>query len=653
MLTADIGPGVLLAGDSLEYRLGGTVAEGGEGVVYRIQGRSDVVAKLYKEWEFGRDEKLRGLIGLSTKRLRRVAAWPLSTLSDSGDRPVGFVMESLESWQPLHAVYQIRSRVQNSPHRSWAFLVRVARNLATCVHHVHEHGLVIGDLNESNVLVGPDAMAKLIDADSFQATLNDRLYPCKVGKPEFLAPELQNRSLEGVERTPNHDRFALAILLFQTLVFGRHPFAGRPTQEAEAPLEEAITQGWYIFAAGRKVPMEPPPGLTLDWLPDSIRRLFDRAFAPGSAERPTAREWYCSLKELEGNLCGCDINGSHVHWNGITRCPWCKLEERWNIILFRPAPLDPLSAADFDVDEVWRRIETLPVPVHPNPPAPIDYETLPLVPLNAWQRAWMGNVGQIALYSGISAAVSIAVGFHGPVAVYVFPAIFASGRCSRGAFYRRRVRRANVRLSALGKLWEERATHGVFQARLEAYDAIRASLLDNGRRYEQLRNERIRELHQPELASYLRKYSILAADAGSTGRGKLNQLHDRGIVSAADIDEEGLKKVRGFDGRFWELVIAWRKALEVQFWGATSFGLPPNEERTILEKVYRQDIAMRRELLAAPEELQKVWEKVVAEQETLIKEAEPYRQTIYRNGPILRAIDQLRNSYASSRRYRR
>jgi DNA-binding helix-hairpin-helix protein with protein kinase domain len=217
-----------------------------------------------------------------------------------------------------------------------------------------------------------------------------------------------------------------------------------------------------------------------------------------------------------------------------------------------------------------------------------------------------------------------------------------AGKSALSATYRRRVRRANEKLVALKQEWDRRADHRVFRSKVEAYEQLCVSLLDNAGRYEEARNKRIRELHQPELASFLRKYSIYAADAGPTGRGKLSQLHDRGITTAADINSGTVSNVQGFDALFWDSVIAWRKALEEQFWGASSFGLPPHEERLILERVYRQDVAIRRELLAAPEELAKIWEQVRAEQGVLSLEAEPYRQIIYRDGPILRSLETAR-----------
>jgi len=645
LATSELGVGALLAGDSREYRLGNVLAEGGEGIVHFVRDRDDVVAKLYKDWEYGRDEKLRRMIDLSTKRLRRVAAWPLSKLSDDQDQMVGFVMESLDRWQPLHASYQIRTRLQHAPNRTWAYLLRISRNLATCVHHVHDHGFVIGDLNESNVLVGPDAMVKIIDADSFQLRTEDRLFPCKVGKPELLGPELQGRSLEGLERTPNHDLFALAALIFQALVFGRHPFAGVPQDDSDATLEDAIENGWYVFTRRRKVPLLPPPGLTIDWLPESVQELFERAFDPKEPARPTAREWFSALKEIENELGGCDVNGSHVFWKGNRRCPWCKLEERWNIILFRPAPLDPLSAADFDVEQVWSKIQSLALVEVENPPLPIDYRTLPPAPLTPYQRWLAKPLVQLSNWSFWLIYVAIIFGKDAMGLPLIFKLLFAAfsmlivASSVAAERVRRKVRKANERLDHIAKEWSVKADPKLFDMRISDLNAVRRSLKSNMERYEAARQTRIRELHQNELNNYLRKYSVIAADVESQSRAKLGRLTDAGLNSAADLTQENLRRIHDQEGKFIRELTLWRTALTEQFWNASTYGLPPHEERAILERIHREDVAMRRELLAAETDLAELSAKLKENQAELAAQALPYQNIVREYGPTLAAYE--------------
>src|SRR5512133_261897 len=104
------GDGSLLAGGN------------GEGKIYTVDARDEIVAKIYKELDLNREDKLRLMVGRTTRGLRKVCAWPLTPLYDSQDEAVGFVMESLIGWQPLHNAYQIRSRLKLFPHQTYAFL---------------------------------------------------------------------------------------------------------------------------------------------------------------------------------------------------------------------------------------------------------------------------------------------------------------------------------------------------------------------------------------------------------------------------------------------------------------------------------------------------------------------------------------------------
>src|SRR5712691_4689158 len=72
------------------------------------------------------------------------------------------------------------------------------------------------------------ALVTLVDTDSFQVCEphNGVVYRCPVGKPEFTPPELQGCPFAQVDRAPEHDLFGLAVLLFQLLMEGTHPFAG-------------------------------------------------------------------------------------------------------------------------------------------------------------------------------------------------------------------------------------------------------------------------------------------------------------------------------------------------------------------------------------------------------------------------------------------
>src|SRR5581483_5361105 len=248
--------------------LGRRIGGGGEGKVYEIHGSDDLVAKIYHEPPpVEKAEKLVALARLGTERLFRLSAWPVDVLRD---KPGGQVT-----------------------------------------------GFVIGDINPKNILVTRKATVCLLDCDSFQVSVGGRKFRCEGGFPEYTPPELQGLAFREVDRTQAHDCFGLAVVVFQLLFMGRHPFSGRYCGAGEMPLERAISESrfaWGADAASRQ--MQPPPGaLALDAVPDSISGLFRRAFL--STDRPEPRAWIEPLEVLAKALKKCDLHSGHHYYQAL------------------------------------------------------------------------------------------------------------------------------------------------------------------------------------------------------------------------------------------------------------------------------------------------------------------------------------------------
>jgi DNA-binding helix-hairpin-helix protein with protein kinase domain len=157
-------------------------------------------------------------------------------------------------------------------------------NCAIAFDVIHRKNYVIGDVNQSNLFVSPQALVYLIDCDSFQFQANGHLFLSEVGVPQYTPPELQQANFRQVVRTANHDRFGLAVLIFHLLCMGRHPFAGCFLGKGDILLEQAIKEFRFAYARwAARAQMAPPPfALTLDVLSPELGNLFDRVFRPGS-----------------------------------------------------------------------------------------------------------------------------------------------------------------------------------------------------------------------------------------------------------------------------------------------------------------------------------------------------------------------------------
>src|SRR6266571_7241445 len=222
---------------------------GGEGVIYELANDPTRVAKIYHQApQSQKVTKLKHLRSLASKSLLEIAAWPTSLLFDVNHRQVarGFIM-SLVKGKEIHRLYGPHDRYVEFPSASWDFLIHVAKNSAAAFETLHEHDVVMADVNEKNLLVTSNGYVRLIDCDSYQFSHASVVFHCDVGVPLWTPPELQARDFRGLVRTKNHDRFGLAVLMFQLLFMGRHPFAGVPDRPEQFEIERAISQFLFAF----------------------------------------------------------------------------------------------------------------------------------------------------------------------------------------------------------------------------------------------------------------------------------------------------------------------------------------------------------------------------------------------------------------------
>ena len=347
--------------------LGKQLGRGGEGTVYEVPSRGEnIVAKIYHEaLPQDKQHKLRAMVTKRTELLERFTAWPLEAVYLKSEVR-GFLMEKATGYEPVHHFYSPADRKQRFPEKDWAFLVHVARNIATAFSAIHHYGHVIGDVNPNFVFVTSNGLVKLIDCDSFQIVVDNQSYLCEVGVPHFTPPELQSySSFRGIQRFPNHDNFGLALLIFHILMMGRHPFSGVYSMKGDISLEKAIEQFYYSFGRGAtNKGLKPPPNCVTPpiILPDSISAMFERAFTEQGIRdnvRPLAHEWVTALDSLRQQLCICNREPIHKYFMRLSACPWCELEQYSAIFFFIPSKIGLNS---FDLAIVWTRINDVPCP---------------------------------------------------------------------------------------------------------------------------------------------------------------------------------------------------------------------------------------------------------------------------------------------------
>lgn len=325
------------------YVLGGLIARGGEGAVYEIASHPGKVAKIYANAvEPVRLEKLGALIKLDNAQLQASSAWPQEVIADANRKPVGFVMPAVTGGKPLHLFITPCDRLQHGARLSYSDLFAIAANLARAVATFHHFGVVLADINFSNFLVLCDGTVRIIDCDSVQLDSKAK-FRSAVAMEEFVPPELQGRRMSDVTRTPDHDNYALAVLIFLLLVMGRHPSSGN----GATPIGAAIANRMHPFGSKHS---KTCPFCVLGIDPKEIvshemRGMFKRAFDGGgffSSDRPSAVSWERALAAFRKELTVCKANPAHAFAPAANGCPWCRIEASGRPPLFTPTPASRL-----------------------------------------------------------------------------------------------------------------------------------------------------------------------------------------------------------------------------------------------------------------------------------------------------------------------
>ncbi|MBT3606448.1 MAG: hypothetical protein HOE48_24790 [Candidatus Latescibacteria bacterium] len=329
-------------GESVALDTNKVLGTGGEAKVFAVHQKPNLVAKIYHKPTKKRVQKLNIMHanppGDPMASLGHISiAWPVDLLQTTDPVPkvVGFLMLNVSGMSSILNFYNPQIRRKECPLFNYKYLHRTARNLATAVRALHSRDYVIGDINESNILVSDSSLVTVVDTDSFQVTdpNTGNIHRCPVGKPEYTPPELQGVTFSQADRQLYHDQFGLAVLIFQLLMEGFHPFTGVYKGKGDPPpIEDRIASGHFPYRKRWHRPYEPSPlSPEIDILHPDLKYLFMRCFETGHKKpkrRPDAQAWIDALTKSEDALIECAQNKQHLYGKHLRNCPWCERTTR-------------------------------------------------------------------------------------------------------------------------------------------------------------------------------------------------------------------------------------------------------------------------------------------------------------------------------------
>jgi DNA-binding helix-hairpin-helix protein with protein kinase domain len=574
--------------------------------VFTLPNDQSLVAKVYHKPPSAQTaEKLTAMVRLANPQLLALAAWPMKLLYQARTQQLaGFMMPRLKDCESIQQLYNPVQRLTCFPRAGWNFQVRAALNLAAAFDEVHKAGCLVGDVNQSNALVSTQALVRLIDCDSFQVRANGKPYLCEVGVAHYTPPELQGKPLRGLVRTENHDRFGLAVLIYQLLFVGRHPYAGVYSGAGDPSFEQLIAE--FRFAQGPAAHtwgMAPPPYTpTFADIPPELGTLFRRAFERGSEKgtRPRPSEWLAALKQLEQEMVECPVDAGHKYWRGAKCCVWCRLAEHGGPEYYFGVAG---GAGTFAVDEaklqeVRRRLSACDL-------VDFQYERRRFAPSRAPEPeplpAGLGDHHSTTIVLGLATALCVLamplglihgticlVGFLGALVFGVWLAIHFSLSPWHREHRRRREARGYARndLKEIEEKWHDRVDR-YRQDHTASSRKVRSLISECRGLTSGYQAELQRLTANAEAAArlrHLRLHSIADADIPKIGAGRKQALAAHKIFTAAEVEERAIRRIKGFGEVLTKNMLAWKAGILKQFKFNPATAVSPAEQRPLIVK---------------------------------------------------------------------
>jgi DNA-binding helix-hairpin-helix protein with protein kinase domain len=262
------------------------LGRGGEAVVYKI--RDDTVAKIFllpnaPEYAESRDLQLAAISRIremQTKLLRFPHELPAQVIAPTGvlenvmGQIFGFVMP-YKTGASLEKFTRTTSKIRDKQ------ILELLKSIHELVRDIHSKGVIIGDFNESNIIVD-QLVPYLLDADSMQFGE----YECRTFTPRFTDPNIlrvdNGQFTLKAQHTQLSDWYSYFVIAMRLMTY-TEPFGG---VARNMTLAERIKERVSIFDNRVMYPAVAKPlgSVPRNWLEVFIKTFhLGERFAPPDA----------------------------------------------------------------------------------------------------------------------------------------------------------------------------------------------------------------------------------------------------------------------------------------------------------------------------------------------------------------------------------
>jgi serine/threonine protein kinase len=328
------------------------IGEGATALVYKVNYKKQTwAAKIFKDGQKINSSKLQAMlvcqpndltINIEGKDFIQYA-WVKYIIKNRSGKVVGFMMPYVDHDETysLDTFYDPVLSKRIKPFESALTLrIQLAINLCELIENLHNNQHYFIDIKPQNIKVyRKNHKVVLLDCDGY--SINNfngfpQRFEADLISTDYIAPEVTRGNLKPSSLGLQQDLYGLAVILFQLLNRGTHPFQGVTTDKniSASTNDERASLGLYAYGLKENSKVKPRTQSIHNLFLDETRVLFDKSFETES--RTTAEEWIKHFKEIIDykKLELCDkVDRSkrlekdliHIKFNG-KECIGCKIE---------------------------------------------------------------------------------------------------------------------------------------------------------------------------------------------------------------------------------------------------------------------------------------------------------------------------------------